>query len=226
MKRTLIFSVIITLFGGVGMAQLSVKNSSDDGNGLSKGDLLVGAAPCFAFQNTGNPDSNQPGSNSNDLGLKLSGDYFLSDNLSVGANLGVLRQADNFGDDSKSVISQVGGGLSLNFYPPNCFCDGEPNDARFRPFGGLNANFHRGTSSFLSDNFETETGIQDLDFTLSAGVLVNLNENIYMGVEGNILGVNNSQSFNKDTGDVFSQSNNFFTTLNKALWSVNFAMAF
>lgn len=209
----------------MGFAQFIV---GDTTSGLNQGTFFGGISPCVSLGGSNTQDS-EAGSNFNSLGLQVSADYFVADNLSVGASLGAFRNGSSSSQgtfESGTTNAHTDVGLNANFYPPNCFCDGESNDARFRPFVGVNALLRSGRFTSSSDNSEFVQGFRDIKGSLSAGVLVNLKDDYFMGIEADVLSVTNGRSFDPDTGNDFSQNTNFNFGLNKSLWSVNFVRKF
>lgn len=225
MKRlTIITSFCLLLFSFV-HAQGITENSSA---GLKQGDILAGLAPCFSLGSSGEVDS-ESSSSFNSIGTYASVDYFATDNFSVGASVGAFRDASSSGGgafESKFSNTHVDVGLNANFYPPNCFCDGEPNDARFRPFAGINTSLQRGRQTSSFDGSESVQGFQGVRASLSAGLLVNLKNDVFMGVEGDVISLTRRRNFNPDTGTTFSNTNNVNVGLNKSLMSINFAKKF
>jgi len=223
MKHSIVLILLFLSF------RLVFAQESDLDLGLNQGDLFLGLNPCFGWSTSGNSDSDFR-NNALDLGVKFSGDYFLNDQISVGASLGGGTDRSSTTDGNFESFFRTNFlvfELSANYFWKKCLCRGQNYvNPRIRPFVGLSTHARRGTALSGGDSFERRERLGGLGVSFQAGVLLNLSEEDYITFEGNLLNLQRTRFRDTDTGNVLSTNNSFGTFFNKSLLSVNFQRRF
>ncbi len=221
MKNLTLFLLLV--FG------ISLLFAQDSSLGLNQGDLFLGLSPCFGWTTSGSPDNDRRNNDLN-IGLSFSADYFLSDQVSVGAGIGVRRERSSVRDgnfESFVTANEFLFEIVANYFWSKCLCAGQDEvNPRIRPFVGFNTHFGRGNIVNEGSSFESRERRGGLGASASAGVLINLSGNDYVSFQGKLLSVERTRFTDPDTGNNTRINDSFGTFFNKNLWSVNFIRKF